>query len=248
MPDVDVLQDFLDRGRVDDAVFALRPDYRALLLAVDGIVPGPGDRSSEALLRAAEDAARDALRHQPVDQLPHVAAWRGAYRAFGAKPQRTRNSLEALLRRAATGLPRVNRLTDLYNAVSVLHQVPVGGEDLTRYVGPPRLVRATGQEPFDTTADGAEVVEHPEPGEVVWSDDAGVTCRRWNWRQARRTQLSDETTSALFILDALAPMSDEALAAATDDLVGHLTRLGPDVRVARRLLGAHPPSAAADGP
>jgi DNA/RNA-binding domain of Phe-tRNA-synthetase-like protein len=53
--------------------------------------------------------------------------------------------LEALLRRAASGLPRVNRLTDVYNAVSVLHQVPLGGEDLTRYAGAPRLVRAAGR-------------------------------------------------------------------------------------------------------
>ena len=248
MPDLGALQAFLAGGRVDAAVFALRPDYRVMLLAVDGLVPGPSDQTSDALLRAAEATAGQALRDRPVEQLPHVAAWREAYRAFGAKPQRTRNSLEALLRRAGSGLPRVNRLTDLYNAVSVLHQVPLGGEDLTRYAGAPRLVRATGAEPFDTTADGGAAVEHPDPGEVVWCDDAGVTCRRWNWRQARRTQLSDETTSALFILDALAPMSDEALAAATDDLVGHLTRLGPDVRVARRLLGAHPPSAAADGP
>jgi DNA/RNA-binding domain of Phe-tRNA-synthetase-like protein len=63
---------------------------------------------------------------------PHVAAWREAYQAFGAKPNRTRNSLEALLRRAATDLPRVNRLTDIYNAISVLHQIPIGGEDLAR--------------------------------------------------------------------------------------------------------------------
>src|SRR5690606_12954399 len=128
-------------------------------------------------------------------------------RAFGAKPQRTRNSLEALLRRALSGLPRVNRLTDIYNALCVIHQVPVGGEDLPRYAGSPRLLRATGSEPFDTVADGAEVVEYPERGEVVWCDEAGVTCRRWNWRQARRTQLRDDTTTALFIVDALAPMT-----------------------------------------
>ena len=240
--------DWIDRAWIDRAVSALRPDYRAVLVAVDGLVPGPSDESGEALLTAAEAAARRELAAGAAEQLPHVAAWREAYRAFGAKPQRTRNSLEALLRRASTGLPRVNRLTDVYNAVSALHQVPVGGEDLTRYAGPPRLVRATGREPFDTTADGAVVVEHPDPGEVVWCDDAGVTCRRWNWRQARRTQLTDETTSALFVLDALAPMTDEALAAATDDLVGHLTGLGPDVRVARRLLVAGPPVASADGP
>jgi DNA/RNA-binding domain of Phe-tRNA-synthetase-like protein len=237
---VAILQEFLASGQVDAAVFALRPDYRAMLLAVDGIVPGPSDQASDALLQAAEAAAAEALRDRPVEQLPHVAAWREAYRAFGAKPQRTRNSLEALLRRAASGLPRVNRLTDLYNAVSVLHQLPLGGEDLTRYSGAPRLVRATGAEPFDTVAGGIAVTEHPDPGEVVWRDDAGVTCRRWNWRQARRTQLSDDTTAALFILDALGPVAGAALHAAAGDMAAHLARLGPGVRVARRSITVGP--------
>jgi DNA/RNA-binding domain of Phe-tRNA-synthetase-like protein len=228
-----MLEVFLAGARVGASVFELRPDYRAMLLGVDGIVPGPSDEVSDALLQAAEAEARETLRDQPVEQIPHVAAWRDAYRAFGAKPQRTRNSLEALLRRAASGLPRVNRLTDLYNAVSVRHQIPLGGEDLSRYAGAPRLIRATGAEPFGTVAGGTTVIEYPEPGEVVWCDDAGVTCRRWNWRQARRTQLSDDTTTALFILDALDPMTDQALHAAADDLV---TLLGPDVRVAHRLI------------
>jgi DNA/RNA-binding domain of Phe-tRNA-synthetase-like protein len=240
MPDVDMLQEFLAGGHVDAAVFALRPDYRAMLLAVDGLVPGPSDQASDALLQAAEATARGALRDRPAEELPHVAAWREAYRAFGAKPQRTRNSLEALLRRTASGLPRVNRLTDLYNAVSVLHQIPLGGEDLTRYSGPPRLLRAVGTEPFDTVADGIAVTEYPDPGEVVWCDDAGVTCRRWNWRQARRTQLREDTTAALFILDALDPLTDEALCATADDLAARLARLGPDVRSARRLIAAGP--------
>jgi len=240
MPDTGMLGKFLDGASVDTAVFGLRPDYRALLLAVGGLVPGPGDEASEALLQAAEAAAREALRQQPAEELPHVAAWREAYRAFGAKPQRTRNSLEALLRRAGSGLPRVNRLTDLYNAVSVLHQIPLGGEDLTRYAGSPRLVRATGTEPFGTAADGAEVTEYPDPGEVVWCDEAGVTCRRWNWRQARRTQLREDTTTALFILDALGPVTGEALSAAADDLVAQLTRPGPGVQTARRLITAGP--------
>jgi len=232
------LKEFLDGGRVDAGVFALRPDYRALLVAVDGLAPGPGDQATEAFLGEAEAAARAALRDQSLDQVPHVAAWREAYRAFGAKPSRTRSSLEALLRRAENGLPRVNRLTDIYNAVSVLHQIPLGGEDLARYDGPPRLVRATGAEPFDTAAAGVAVTEYPDPGEVVWCDDAGVTCRRWNWRQARRTQLREDTTAALFILDALGPVSDDALTAAADDLAARLARLGPGVRAVRRLIAA----------
>ena len=237
MRELATLQGVLDRAEVEAPVRALRPDYRAVLLAVDGIEPGASDAVSEALLQQAEAGARQALAGRPVEDLPHVAAWREAYRAFGAKPQRTRNSLEALLRRAESGLPRVNRLTDVYNAVSVLHGVPVGGEDLDRYAGPPRLVRATGHEPFDTTSGGTTVVEHPDAGEVVWRDDAGVTCRRWNWRQARPTQRTDGTTAALFVLDALGLLADGALGAAADDLTAELRRLGPEVRVARRLLG-----------
>ncbi|MCU1435995.1 MAG: hypothetical protein JWR71_2720 [Pseudarthrobacter sp.] len=239
MRDLESLQEFLNGAGVDAAVFSLRPDYRAVLLAVDGLVPGPSDQASDALLQAAEASARETLSARPVEDLPHVAAWREAYKSFGAKPQRTRNSLEALLRRAS-GLPRVNRLTDLYNAVSVLHQVPLGGEDLTGYAGAPRLLRAAGTEEFDTVAGGIELIEHPDPGEVVWSDDAGVTCRRWNWRQGRRTQLREDTTTALFILDALQPMTNEALGAAADDLADRLAGLGPDVRIARRRIAAAP--------
>ncbi len=238
MSDLGGLQKFLAGAWVDLPVFALRPDYRVMLIAADGIAGGPGDQSSEALLVRAEATTRTVLRDVPADELPHVAAWREAYRAFGAKPQRTRNSLEALVRRSVSGLPRVNRLTDIYNAISVLHQIPLGGEDLNRYVGAPRLIRATGEEPFDTVADGVPVVEHPEPGEVAWCDEAGVTCRRWNWRQGRRTQLREDTTAALFIFDALDPIADEAVLAAADELVAHLTRLGPDVQVDRRLIAA----------
>ena len=230
------LAQFLSGAAVDAEVFALRPDYRAMLLAVDGLVARPGDDRSEAFLRSAEKAAVEAIGGASPEELPHVVAWREAYRAFGAKPQRTRNSLEALLRRVPGGLPRVNALTDVYNAISVLHQVPVGGEDLASYVGAPRLIRASGGEVFATVADGQDAVEHPAPGEVVWCDDEGVTCRRWNWRQGRRTQLTEGTTSALFILDALDPMPDDALRTATDDLVSQLEQLGPDLRVARRLV------------
>jgi DNA/RNA-binding domain of Phe-tRNA-synthetase-like protein len=165
-------------------------------------------------------------------------AWHEAFRAFGAKPQRTASSVDALCQRALKGqLPRVNWLVDLYNAVSVAHALPVGGEDADRFVGALRLVRASGDEPFETVKNGEPVVEHPEAGEVVWADDAGVTCRRWNWRQGTRTRLVEDTTRVLFLLESLEPYSLEALTAAGDDLTTRLRRRHPDVRVEHRLLG-----------
>lgn len=236
MPELRSPEEFLAACAVDPAVYELRPDYRVLLLVIDGVSPVAASSSANELIARAETHARALLASSPVEDLPHVAAWRDAYRAFGAKPQRTRNSLEALTRRAEKGLPRVNALTDVYNAISVLHQIPLGGEDYHRYVGPARLVRAIGEEPFDAVANGQNVVKHPEVGEVVWRDDEAVTCRRWNWRQGRRTALSDDTRTAFFILDALAPVTDAELFAAADALARALPALGSEVRVSRRLV------------
>lgn len=234
------LQSILDNASVSSEVFALRPDYRALLVIISGITPSPSDATSEALLQSAESAARETLSKTAVTDIPHVVAWRNAYKAFGSRPAKYRNSLEALTRRVTpdAGLPRVNRLTDIYNALSVRCQVPLGGEDLDTYVGSPRCMRATGKEDFETTNKGETVIEHPDVGEVVWCDDEGVTCRRWNWRQGPRTALTAETKNALFIMDALEPCSDDVLEGLADELVEALKVDDVELTVVRRMLRA----------
>jgi DNA/RNA-binding domain of Phe-tRNA-synthetase-like protein len=134
-------------------------------------------------------------------------------------------------------LPAVNRVVDAYNAVSVEYALPIGGEDLDAYRGPARLVRATGTEPFDTMADGVPAVEHPAAGEVVWCDDEGVTCRRWNWRQCVRTRITESTKNGLFLFERLEPYSLDRLHAAAEDLAARLRVLAPDVRIEGRLIG-----------
>ncbi|MGP4114518.1 B3/B4 domain-containing protein [Streptomyces sp. 4N509B] len=226
----------LAEATIAPEVTALRPDYRALLVAVEGLHPGPSDAASEEVLARAEKEARERFAEQPPGENPHVQQWHEAFRAAGMKPKRTRPSVEALLRRVDAGLPRIDRITDVYNAISVAHVLPLGGEDLDRYQGPPRLLRATGEEGFETTANGEPVVESPEPGEVVWADDLGVTCRRWNWRQCTRTRITGETTRAVFVMDALGAVDDEELGRAGEELVAGLARLGPGVVAVTRLV------------
>ncbi|MER8232503.1 phenylalanine--tRNA ligase beta subunit-related protein [Streptomyces sp. NPDC094049] len=218
---------------VSDEVRTLAPSFTHLLVEARGLVNGPSDEASSALLDEAARRLAERLDGRSPDQDPHVAAWRAAYTAFGTKPSRTRNSAEALARRALAdgGLPRINRLVDAYNAVSVAHLIPVGGEDLGRVRGAMSLVRATGDEPFVTMAGGVETIEHPEPGEVVWRDEEGVTCRRWNWRQGPRTRIDDDTTDAFFLLESLAPMTRDELLAAGRELAESLEKLSPGARI-----------------
>jgi DNA/RNA-binding domain of Phe-tRNA-synthetase-like protein len=231
-------QAWLGQARIDHAVLALRPDYTALLVVADGLSPGPSDEATDKLLRAAEEDAAAALGGRAPADLAPVADWRAAYQSFGARPSRTRPSVEALLRRADAGLPRIDRITDVYNAVSVRRLIPVGGEDLACYRGPARLVRAAGDESFDTVRDGEPVLEHPEGGEVVWRDDAGVTCRCWNWRQCVRTRITHATVSAVFVLDGLASLGPAGLTSAGQDLTETLAALHPGARFTARLLGS----------
>ncbi|GAA3140526.1 B3/4 domain-containing protein [Planomonospora alba] len=216
---------------VDRSVAELRPDFAVLAMGVYGLRNGPSDDRSRAWLAEAADRA------VAVDD-PRVEAWRQAYRAFGAKPQRTRPSVDALVRRMP--LPEINLVVDAYNVVSVTRGLPIGGEDLTRYEGPARLVRAAGDEPFEVVEKGAPAIDHPEIGEVVWRDDRGVTCRRWNWRQCVRTRITEETSDALFLLERLAPMSLEELRAAGDELTVLLEEITPGLHVETRLITAAP--------
>lgn len=187
-------------------IFALRPDFVALSLSLV-TQNGPSDAASAALLA-------DAIAAPPAPWAEaHLEAWREAYRSFGAKPARFPCSAEALRKRALRDgtLRPTNAVVDRYNAVSLRFALPIGGEDARAYVGAPRLIRASGSEPFETMADGQPKTETPETGEVIWADDAGVTCRRWNWRQGPRTQLTEATTVMWFVLERLAPMPLEAL-------------------------------------
>jgi len=81
---------WLDGAEVAAEVRALRPDYAALLIVAEGLRPGPSDQASDAFLTEAEDRARKHMGGARPEELPQVAGWRETFRAFGAKPQRTR--------------------------------------------------------------------------------------------------------------------------------------------------------------
>ncbi|MBB5083440.1 B3/B4 domain-containing protein [Nonomuraea endophytica] len=212
----------IEHIRVDEAIFELRPDFAVLVMTAHGMKNGPTDERARGWLA---EASAHAVQTEKID------AWKDAYRAFGAKPQRTRPSVDALTRRLP--LPEINRIVDAYNSVSVTHALPIGGEDLDQYSGPARLIRAIGDEAAEEEALGT-----PEPGEVIWRDDLGVTCRRWNWRQGARTRLTEETDNGLFLLERLEPMTMEELKVAGEELAELLTELSPGVRITSRVISA----------
>ena len=163
---------------------------------------------------------------------PAIAPWRAAYARFGVKPSKTRSSIENLLRSAkAQRLRSINPLVDLYNTVSLKHLLPVGGEDLASVAGNIVLTRAAGDEDFVPLGGAAQ--EPPPAGAVIYRDDVGVICSCWNWREADRTKLTETTTDAVLVIEAIPPIPRDQLEAALADLADRVTgHLGGTARVA----------------
>jgi len=205
--------------RVHDEIFRRFPDVRIGVVVAHGISNAGESAALSALLREEQDAAAARLGAAPVSEHPHVAPWREVYRAFGARPKDHPSSIENLLRRVAKGhrVSPINRLVDLYNVVSLRRLVPVGGEDLGAVSGDVALRFAGEGEP------AVRLLGEPEPrppraGEVIYADAAGVLCRRWNWKEADRTKLTESTTDAFLVVEALPPVGRAELDAALADL------------------------------
>jgi DNA/RNA-binding domain of Phe-tRNA-synthetase-like protein len=232
--------------RVTEEVFARFPEVVlgvVVALGVDNTGDGAGLAGP---LRQEEERVRAALARAAGAQIaehPHIAPWREAYRQFGAKPREHPSSIENLARRVLKGwtVPHVNPLVDLYNTISLRHLVPVGGEDLDRVQGDVLLTLATDQEaPVQLL--GEPEARPPKPGEVIYKDDLGTLCRRWNWKEAERTKLTAETRNAFLVIEGLPPVGRDLVERATGEL-GRLIRehCGGEVRV--RLIDREQPSA-----
>lgn len=224
------------RFSIDEAFAAIVPEAMIGIVIASDIDNRRGGEAAAAELASAVDAAASVIGDADLATHPAVAPWRDAYRRFGVKPSRYRSSIESLLRSARGGVVRsINPLVDCYNAVSLRHLLPCGGEDLDAIRGDLRLTVAAGGEPFVPL--GATEDDPPAPGEIVYADDAGIVCRAWNWREADRTKLTPATTRAILVIEALPPRTRDDLRAACDELATHVSEtLGATCRVA--LLGA----------
>ncbi len=215
-------------GRITLDVSEIVPRFPEYRVAFGTVLGGSlrTDRDGAVAAFVAETEARAASLLAGIEtpgDLPTMAAWRAAYRAFGSKKTSYRNACEALLRRirGGDGLPRIHPLVDLYNAVSVRFEVPVGCDDLAR-VSPPFAFRYSrpGDTFQDLAGDPPGADDPPAPGEVVYADARHVLCRRWTWRQDARTRITTETDNAVVVIHSLGPDAAKRVEEAVAAFVG----------------------------
>jgi DNA/RNA-binding domain of Phe-tRNA-synthetase-like protein len=204
---------------IADSIFNGYPDLILGIVIAHNIDNSQDRNEITQLLRTAETALPGKFGDTPVIQHPYIATWREAYRKFGAKPKDYPSSVENLTRRVLNGaqIAHINNLVSLYNAISLRYILPVGGEDLDKIVGDVLLTRAGNDEPA-TLLLGEKEARAPHPGEIIYRDDVGAICRRWNWKEADRTKLTRETRKAFLVIETLPPVTRDIVETATHEL------------------------------
>jgi lysyl-tRNA synthetase class 2 len=195
------------RLTITPSVLELFPGTVLGVAVARGIDNSGDDPALAEALRRAEASLPQRLGDGNLTEHPRIAVWREAYRRFGAKPKDYPSSIENLVRRALKGhaIPHINRVVDIYNAVSLESLLPVGAEDLDAVDGYVELAVAADSEPPVRLLGEAEA-RPPRPGEVIYRDRVGAICRRWNWKEADRTKVSEGTGNALIVVEGLPPI------------------------------------------
>src|SRR2546425_2903908 len=208
------------------SVFRYHPDIVARypnvvggVILARGMTNGPAPEDLQAAFRAEQQATLRRIGDTPLSQIESLAAWRSVFRSFDVDPTQYRSAAEALLRRLTKkgDIPSINMLVDLGNLVSIRYALPVAVFDTRALQGAVTVHFADGSERYTTL--GEAEVEHPEPGEVVFSDETGlVIARRWCWRQSDQSAAKLDTTRAIITVEAHHTHGHHDIEAALNDL------------------------------
>ncbi len=223
-------------------LFTAHPAYRRGVVAFSGLDNSRPHPQLTQLLRESEQLSRTRISGNPAE-VPEIAAWRDAYRQFGAKPSEHRSSIEALTRRVLkpNNLPDINPLVDIGNLLSLRYMLPAGvhpiGEDAAAIE-----LRETNEHDRFLPNVGEETQTIP-PGEIVLAEGARVLTRRWTWRQAGDTRTLPATSAVFFDIDGLPPTSEDQVTAAIADAIELVERYCGGTCVGHAVLDATRPSA-----
>jgi DNA/RNA-binding domain of Phe-tRNA-synthetase-like protein len=127
------------------------------------------------------------------------------------------------------------------NLVSIRHRLPVAVCDQRPVTGVTTVRFANGDERFTDLGSGSTT--YPEPGEVVFVDDALLaSARRWCWRQSAESAAGPETVEAIFTIEGQHAEAAQDVTRATQDLLGLLDDFQGQAHVTHGSLSANTPS------
>jgi len=203
---------------IEDSIFETLPTMCVGVVAAKGINNQEDYPDIESLLDDAIQQAEQRFSGKRVKEEPEILPYRAAFQSLGINPNKYMCSIEALFTRIAKGkgMPHINPLVDLNNAVSLMNTLPMGTHDLS--LSEEDIVIRYSK-PEDTFLPfGAETEESPDEGEVVYAVGNQIRTRRWTWRQSEHGKIDGNTSYVFFPIDGFIDVNADKVKFAADQL------------------------------
>jgi len=178
---------------------------------------------------------------ETLSQHPKIDVWRKAYSLFGGEPKKNKSSIENLYRKISNGksIGQINKIVDIYNVISLKYMLPIGGEDLDKMQGDLLLTYAQENE-VPILLLGEKEARVPKKGEVIYKDALGTVCRRWNWKEAERTKLTETTKNIILVIESLSPIDPQETQQALQELKEKIEKYGGGKTTLKMLNATEP--------
>ena len=179
----------------------------------------------EQFLDESIQAAMQRFEGRKVKEDPDILPYREAFRALNINPNKYFCSIEALFTRIVKvkGVPHINPVEDLGNAISLKYTLPMGAHDLGKSSEDICIRLARPDDTF--LAFGGEKDETPDLDEVVYAIGQQVRTRRWTWRQSENGKITSASTDIFFPIDGFTDFNRERVLAAQDELQMRIARI-----------------------
>lgn len=200
--------------RIAQDVFEQQPELYIGAVVVKGVDNTVDHPAIAAFLDEQIEQLHGALSGLKVKEHPMILPFRAAFNALGYNPNKFMPSIEALASRIekGKGMPHINPVVDLGNAISLKYLLPLGAHPLFELDEEIRFAREGDVfRPF-----GAEADEQPDVGELIYANGSNVGTRRWIWRQSEYSKIERDTTEVFFPIDGFTFIQDKVDAAVAE--------------------------------
>ena len=186
---------------VEKEIFEKLPNACFGIIMAKGIDNSKEYPEIDLLLNENIQVAAQRFEGKKVKEESDILPYREAFRSLNINPNKYLCSIEALFTRIAKGkgMPHINPVVDLGNAVSLKYTLPMGAHDLGGNSEDICIRLAKDGDTF--LPFGADTEETPDIGEVVYAVGQQVRTRRWTWRQSEHGKITADSSDIFFPID-----------------------------------------------
>ncbi|MDL2217994.1 hypothetical protein LJC27_04985 [Christensenellaceae bacterium OttesenSCG-928-M15] len=153
-----------------------------------------------------------------VKEDPRIVPYREAFLKLNINPNKFMSSIEAMFTRVSKGkgLPRINPIVDLGNALSLKYVLPMGAHDIDKMHAD---MEVRFSRPGDEFLPFGETKKETLPdNELIYVVKNEVRTRRWTWRQSEIGKIGPETKNVFYPIDGFHGVNKDSVLKAQEEL------------------------------